>query len=96
MDLGQAIRTLRMKQGMTQGQLAEKCDMSVSGLSYLETGRSVPPKGTMEKLCNALGVPMSYMLLASIDETDIPEEKRVLYRALVEPLRNELLEKKED
>lgn len=81
-----------MKQGMTQGQLAEKCDMSISGLSNLETGRSVPPKATMEQICNALGVPVSYMLLASIDETDIPEEKRVLYRALVEPLRNELLE----
>ena len=49
----------------------------------------------MEKLCQALGIPTSYLLLASIEEEDVPEEKRVLYRALLEPLRNELLESKE-
>lgn len=84
--------TLRMKAGLTQRQLAEKCGMSVSGLSYLERGRSVPPKATIEKLCGVFGIPTSYFMLATIEESDIPEEKRVLYRALLEPLRNELLD----
>ena len=43
----------------------------------------------------ALGVPTSYLMLAAIEIVDIPEEKRVLYRALLEPLRNELLERQE-
>ena len=95
MDVGQAIKTLRQKQGMTQAQLAERCGMSINGLCLLETGKRFPPKSTVEKLCAALGVPQSYLMLATIEETDIPEEKRVLYRALVEPLRDELLDKQD-
>jgi transcriptional regulator with XRE-family HTH domain len=93
MDIGQAIKELRMKQGMTQEQLAAKCSMSTNAISSLETGKAYPPKSTVEKLCRAFGIPVSYMLMAAIEEQDIPEEKRVLYRALLEPLRNELLEK---
>lgn len=96
MDLGQAIKTLRLKQHMTQAQLAGKCGMSVSGISYLEIERSIPSKSTVEKLCQVFGIPTSYMLLASIEEKDFPEEKRVLYRALLQPLRNELLEVKDE
>lgn len=91
MDLGQAIRALRLKQRMTQGQLAEKCDMSTTAICNIELGRVNPPKNTVERLCNVFGIPTSYLLMASIEEDDFPEEKRVLYRALLEPLRNELL-----
>lgn len=93
MDFGQAIKTLRLKQNMTQRELAVRIGMSVNAVSSLETGKAYPPKGTMERLCEAFGIPQSYLLLSSIEETDIPEEKRVLYRALLEPLRNELLKK---
>lgn len=95
MDIGIAIKTLRLKIGMTQRQLAEKCGMNDQTVSDWETGRAWPPKGAAEKVCEALGVPTSYLMLASIEKEDIPEEKRVLYKALLEPLRNELLEKPE-
>lgn len=91
MDIGNAIKTLRMKQGLTQGQLAEKCGMSTNAVSYIETGRAYPPKSTVERLCRVFGIPTSYLLMQSIEEEDFPEDKRVLYRALLEPLRNELL-----
>lgn len=93
MDIGQAIKELRVKQGMTQGQLADRCGMSTNAICSLETGKAYPPKSTVDKLCEAFGIPQSYLLMASIEEEDIPEDKRVLYRALLEPLRNELLEK---
>lgn len=82
-----------MRNGITQSQLAERCGMSVTAVSELENGKTFPPKATVEKLCAAFGIPQSYLLMASIEEADIPEDKRVLYRALLEPLRNELLEK---
>lgn len=99
MNIGIAIKNLRLKQGLTQQELAERCGMSDQGLSNIETGKAYPPKGTVEKLCEALGVPTGYLMLSAIDERDFPEEKRVLfslYKAMIEPLRNELLEKKED
>ncbi|MBR5395765.1 MAG: helix-turn-helix transcriptional regulator [Bacteroidaceae bacterium] len=94
MTTGQAIKTLRQSQGMTQAQLAEQCGMSANAICSLETDKAYPPKTTIERICLALGVPQSYFLLASIDESDFPEEKRVLYRALLEPLRKELLNNK--
>jgi len=95
MDLGQAIKTLRQNQGLSQAQLADRCGVTVNAVSSWETGKAWPPKGTAEKICEALGVPTSYLMLAAIEIVDIPEEKRVLYRALLEPLRNELLERQE-
>lgn len=96
MDIGQAIKNLRLKMGLTQVQLAERCGFSDQGISNIELGKALPPKSTVEKLCQVFGVPTSYLLMASIEEEDFPEEKRVLYRALLEPLRNELLDKKEN
>ena len=93
MNIGKAIRTLRQKQNMTQEELAERIGMSVNSVSTWELNKVFPPKESIKRICEALGVPQSYFLLSTIEEKDIPEEKRVLYRASLEPLRNELLEK---
>jgi transcriptional regulator with XRE-family HTH domain len=95
MDLGSAIRILRQKQNMTQAQLAERVGISINAVSSMETGKSFPPKATVERLCGAFDIPVSYFLISTIEEKDIPEEKRVLYRALLEPFRNELLDKQQ-
>ena len=50
MNIGQAIKELRMKQGMTQEQLAAKCGMSNSVISNWELGKAEPPKASIEKL----------------------------------------------
>lgn len=95
MDLGEAIKTLRLKQGWTQGELGKRCGMSTNAVCSLETGKAWPTKSTVERLCNVFDVPASYLLMASIGEEDVPEEKRVLYRVLLEPFRDELLRKPE-
>ncbi len=95
MDIGQAIKQLRIKHDMTQTQLAERCGMSANAISSLEIGKAFPPKNTIKRLCEVFDIPQSYLLVATIEEEDFPEEKRVLYRALLEPLRNELLDKPE-
>ena len=95
MDIGQAIKKLRLQHNMTQTQLGERCGMSTNAVSSLETGKAFPPKATIERMCEAFDIPQSYLLMASIEEQDFPEEKAVLYRTLLEPLRNELLDKQE-
>lgn len=92
MDIGLAIKKLRQKGNMTQGQLADKCLVSTNTVSSWETSRSYPPKGAMERISKVFGVPTSYLVLAAVEETDFPENKRMLYKALLEPLRNELLD----
>ncbi len=92
MDIGQAIRELRQKQNMTQSELAARVGMSVNAVSSWELGKSNPPKESVKLICDAFHVPVSYLMLSTVEEKDIPENKRVLYRALLEPLKNELLE----
>lgn len=89
MEIGELIKKLRMKQGMTQAQLGERCDMSDQTISNIETGKTYPPKGTLSRICRALGETTSY-LLAKAGEDDVPEDQRVVYRTLLELLRKEL------
>ena len=85
---------LREKHGrMPQSELAQKCGVSVNTVSSWETGKAYPPKSSIELLCQAFGLSLAQFQLQAIEESDFPEEKRVLYRAMLEPLRNELSEK---
>lgn len=93
MNIGQAIRTLRKKLNMTQGELAAYMGMSVNAVSSWELGKSFPPKNSIKLICDAFGVPVSYLMLTTVEEMDIPEDKRVLYRTLLEPLKDELLKR---
>jgi len=86
---------LRQERSMTQVQLAELCLMNNNSLSDLETGKTFPPKSTIERICKAIGVPVAYILMASIEECDFPEDKRILYRLQFEPLRKLLLSEQE-
>ena len=95
MNIGQAIKQLRDKRGMTQLQLAELCGMSTNAISSLELGKTYPPKATVERLCQVFGISQALFNLSTIEESDFPEEKRVLYRAMLEPMREELLEQED-
>ena len=91
MDLGNAIKTLRKQKKITQKQLAELSEISVNALCSIDTGQSFPSKTTISKICTSLNIPESYLLLFSITEEDIPEDKRIIYRTLCEPLKKELI-----
>ena len=91
MNIGNAIKTLRKRKKITQKQLAELSGISTNALCSIETGQSYPSMTTINKICSSLNVPESYLLLFSITEDDIPEGKKILYRTLCEPLREELI-----
>lgn len=91
MNIGQAIVTIRKARKMTQKELAERCGMSQNALVAIEKDRSQPPMGTMKRLQEVLGVPQSYILLYSIENCDIPEDKLKTAKHLLMPLREYLL-----
>ena len=43
------------------------------------------------RICKALEIPESYLLLFSISAEDIPENKRILYNALCESIKEDLI-----
>jgi putative transcriptional regulator len=53
--LGERVRELRKKRGLTQVQLAERCDIPQSRISAIEKGSHVPNIETVIRLARALG-----------------------------------------
>lgn len=92
MDIGSAIKTLRKQKGLGQKDLAEACDISVNAMSQIETNSSFPHKNTINKICKALEIPVSYLLFFSITDEDVPEEKRLVFKSLNSAIKTVLVE----
>lgn len=56
--LGNAIRHLRQKRGLTQVALGEKAGITGRSLSLIERGHANPTWGTVKGITEALGVSM--------------------------------------
>ena len=54
--LGQAVRQLREKRGLTQERLAQDAGITTGTISLIERGRSNPAWGTVTAIARALGV----------------------------------------
>lgn len=55
---GEKIRHLRLEQNLTQKALATKCGMYESQIRKYETGKANPKIETLQKIANALNVPV--------------------------------------
>lgn len=66
--VGQKIKDKRLKLGITQEQLAEKCDISVSYIAHIERGTKSLSLETAVKVSNALNVSLDYLLIDEIHD----------------------------
>ena len=55
-NVGKQIQKLRESKGLSQQDLAAKCNFEKSNMSRLETGRVNPTLSTLEKVAKALDV----------------------------------------
>lgn len=55
---GKRLANVRRSRGLTQAQLAERVNMSVVAIAYLETGKRWARIGTLQKISSALKVPL--------------------------------------
>lgn len=62
MNVGERIKELRIKCGLTQKQLAEKAKISNSYLCDIEVGRTNPSLKTLEKICRAFEIDLKDLL----------------------------------
>lgn len=92
MEIGTAIKTLRKQKGMGQKELADLCDISVNALSQIEINASFPQKGTIKKICEAFNIPVAYLLLFSMSDEDVAEDKKNTFNVLNDALKKVLLE----
>lgn len=92
MDIGSAIKLLRKQKGISQKELAERCGMSVNALCQIELNNTFPQKSTIQKICQVLGVPASYLLFFSISDEDIPADKRMVFNTLSSAIKDVLIQ----
>ncbi len=82
MNLGTAIKRLRKEAGMNQQELTSKAGISQTALSQIENGVKAPNSTTLEKICNALEIPISILYIMAMDENDVPENKKEEYKRI--------------
>ena len=70
--VGQRIRAIRKKRGMTQERLAELVEISPQHCSGIETGAAKVSLPALVKIANALNASMDELLLDSISAVEKP------------------------
>lgn len=67
--IGLWVRTIRKRRGLTQAKLAELIGRLPNAVSALECGKNLPTLDTLDRIAEALGVPMRDFL-APVEEAD--------------------------
>ena len=60
--LGQNLKRIRAKKGMSQGDISRALDVHRAYVSGIENGKRNPTLATIQKLADALGVSVSELL----------------------------------
>lgn len=75
MNIGELIKNIRSKQGITQESLAEDAQLSRNTIVNFETGKRIPRVDDLVKIAKALGVEVSIFfqenptLFAGVEKT---------------------------
>lgn len=85
------ISSIRKERKISQQDLATKSGISSTYLSRIETSKDDPTLGTLQRIGESLGIPLSVLFFYAMDENDIAEHKRPLFR-IMNPTMKSLLD----
>lgn len=88
MNIGLAIKSIRKKLSITQYELAEKCELSQTSLSQIETGVKRPSQRTITKVCCVLDIPESIIYIVAMQEADVPPSKKGVYELVYPSIKS--------
>ncbi|MCY1719119.1 helix-turn-helix transcriptional regulator [Prolixibacteraceae bacterium Z1-6] len=74
--VGQVVREVRKRRGLTLVELSEASTVSVSHLSEIEKGKRIPSIIVLKKIAKVLKVAVYYLLYKDLNIEDIPMEMR--------------------
>jgi len=61
--IGENIKKLRLKMGMSQDILSKKADLAFHTISKIESGSTPDPRiDTVKKIADALGISLDYLI----------------------------------
>ncbi len=88
MNIGLAIKAIRKKLSITQYELAERCELSQTSLSQIETGVKRPSQRTINKVCTVLDIPESVIYIVAMQEADVPPSKKGVYELVYPSIKS--------
>lgn len=90
MDIGKEIKELRKKNGLSQTELAQKCNLSKNAIWNYENNKRTPSILTIKKIGEVLGVDLGYLLnpppLLKLDQEDIKNIKTAGFGTIIDTL----------
>ena len=87
MDIGDRIRRLRLQRGLTQEELADRCELSKGFISLLERDLTSPSIATLVDILESLGTDLKTFFSESGDEKLVFGEKDISVKEDEEVLR---------
>jgi transcriptional regulator with XRE-family HTH domain len=88
MDLGSAIKLLRLQKDLKQNAFAEICDISPTYLSQIENNLKLPNISMLQVIAKNLDIPLPILFFLSIDEKDIVLEKRKAFEIIAPSVKS--------
>lgn len=90
MDIGKELKELRKKNGLSQTELAQKCNLSKNAIWNYENNKRTPSILTIKKIGEVLGVDLGYLLnpppLLNLDQEDIENIKTTGFATIIDTL----------
>lgn len=75
MSLGSVIKSLRIKQNISQQQLAATLNIRNNYLSRIEKGHDLPSIQLADKIAQALNIPTPILFFLTLEPEDLPTQK---------------------
>ncbi len=88
MNLGNTIKIIRSKRGIRQNELAESTNLSQTYLSQIENNQKEPNLSTLKQICACLDVPLPVVFFLSLDEDDVPGNKKEAFKLVAPAINN--------
>ncbi len=88
MNIGAAIRSIREGLCISQKELGTRCYISQSNLSRIESGTCNPSPDTVTKICRILDIPESLVYIMAMQEADVVECKKRVYKVIFPMIRD--------
>ncbi len=73
MNLGKAIKLCRTQKNLSQVQLAELANVSVSYVSLLERNKRDPNLSAVQKIAEAMEIPFSILIFLAADRDELED-----------------------
>lgn len=80
MNFTHALKLSRKKIGITQKELASRCEISHEYMCKIENGRQIPNIPMIQRIAKELNIPASLLTLLAVSENEVKEEKRELFK----------------